>query len=84
MAAAPIPEKTIATPKLVIATTEIKFLKGILDNPALITISSAKPGTGLDRISPRVLKFFNAFSASLNSLLEINNLISYYILNLTF
>lgn len=71
MAAAPIPEKTIATPKLVIPTIKIKFLKGILDSPALSVISSAKPGTGLDKINPIVLKFFNAFSASLNSAVEI-------------
>ena len=45
IAAAPIPEKIIATPIFVVLTTKRNNLKGILESPAVIAINSAKPGT---------------------------------------
>ena len=63
-----MPEKITATPILVNPITTKKFLKGIFASPALIVISSAKAGTGLERINPRTLKLFSDFSASIKSL----------------
>ena len=58
IAAAPIPEKIIATPIFVIPTIEKNALKDIFESPAVIAVSSAKPGTGLDIIKPIILKSF--------------------------
>ena len=71
-AAAPIPEKIIATAIFVVLTTKRKILKDIFERPAVIAINSAKPGMGLDIINPITLKFFNDDSASSNSWLLIS------------
>ena len=66
-AAAPIPEKIIATPIFDMPTIKKKILKGTFERPAVIAINSAKPGIGLDNIKPIILKFFNEVSAFSNS-----------------
>ena len=69
IAAAPIPEKIIATPIFVMLTAKKKNLKGKFEIPAVVAVNSAKPGIGLDIIKPMILKFFSEASASINSLL---------------
>ena len=70
-AAAPIPEKIIATAIFVVLTTKKKILKDIFERPAVIAINSAKPGIGLEIIKPIILKFFKDASTSSKSLLLI-------------
>ena len=69
IAAAPMPEKIIATPIFTELTIKRKTLKGTFESPAVIAINSEKPGIGLEIIKPMILKSFSDASASLNSFL---------------
>ena len=48
IAAAPMPEKIIATPIFTELTIKRKTLKGTFESPAVIAINSEKPGIGLE------------------------------------